>query len=47
MLSTVTWNGRGFELGGALGHASFQLGIEPLELAGLAIELGKYLDLGA
>ena len=38
---------RGFELGRALAHAPLQLGIEPLELPGLAIKLGEDLDLGA
>ena len=37
----------GFELGGALRHAALELGIELLELAGLAEELGEYPDLGA
>src|SRR5262249_58401034 len=37
---------RPLELGGALGNASLQLAIEPLELTRLAVELGKYLDLG-
>ena len=39
--------GRRFEFGGALGDALLQLGIEPFELPGLAIELGEDPDLGA
>ena len=38
---------RGFELRRALAHAPLQLGIQPLQLARLAVKLGEYLDLGA
>ena len=39
--------GRSLELRRARAHAVFQLGIEALQLPGLAIELGENLDLGA
>ena len=38
---------RFLQLRGARAHAVLELGIEPLELPGLAIELGEHLDLGA
>ena len=38
---------RFLQLGGAGANAIFKLGIEPLELTGLAIQLGEHLDLGA
>ena len=37
----------GLELGSAGGDALLELGIERLELAGLAVELDEHLDLGA
>src|SRR6185436_10522553 len=36
---------RGFEFGRALGHATLEFRVQPLEVARLAIELGEYLDL--
>ena len=38
---------RFLQFGGAGANAIFELDVEPLELAGLAIELGEHLDLGA
>jgi hypothetical protein len=35
------------ELGGAAGHPALELGVQCLELAGLAVELDEDLDLGA
>ena len=40
-------SGRFFQLGGPGANPILQLGIEPLQLPGLAIKLGKHLDLGA
>jgi hypothetical protein len=39
--------GLGLELGGAGRDALLELGVERLELAGLAVELDEHLDLGA
>ena len=39
--------GRRFERGRAIGHALLELGVEPLEGACLAIQLGEDADLGA
>ena len=38
---------RFLKLGGAGANTVFELGVEPLELPGLAIQFGEHLDLGA
>ena len=47
LLALPQTRGGRFELGGALRHAALEFGVELFELAGLAIELGEDLDLGA
>src|SRR5581483_1214920 len=46
LLALDELRGRTFELGRAGAHPVLELGVEPLELARLAIELGEDLDLG-
>ena len=47
LLALPQIGGGRFQLGGAVGHPALEFGVELFELAGLAIELGEYLDLGA
>src|SRR5579862_4928407 len=47
LLALEKLGSRTFELRSASPHAVLELGVEPFELARLAIELGEHLDLGS